>query len=146
MTSAHKFPPQPCPRLEHLNLDMCENTTDMGLRNLLRLCGGYNANLRKVDLSSCFQISDRGLNSLLRKCGAGLRYLNLSGTGVSGAGIQTVCPALKYLNVSRCDKVTDASLKNILDKCGGQGWKFMSCSHCQESGQPASWLLVGCTI
>ena len=25
------------------------------------------------------------------------------------------------------------------------GWKFMSCSHCQELGQQASWLLIGCT-
>ena len=24
-----------------------------------------------------------------------------------------------------------------------QGWKFMSCSHCQELGQQASWLLIG---
>ena len=26
-----------------------------------------------------------------------------------------------------------------------QGWKFISCSHCQELGQQASWLLIGCT-
>ena len=26
-----------------------------------------------------------------------------------------------------------------------QGWKFMSCSHCQELGQQASWLLIGCS-
>ena len=26
-----------------------------------------------------------------------------------------------------------------------QGWKFMSYSHCQELGQQASWLLIGCT-
>ena len=25
------------------------------------------------------------------------------------------------------------------------GWKFMSCSHCQELGQQASWLVIGCT-
>ena len=25
------------------------------------------------------------------------------------------------------------------------GWKFMSCSHCQELCQQASWLLIGCT-
>ena len=24
------------------------------------------------------------------------------------------------------------------------GWKFMSCSHCQELCQQASWLLIGC--
>ena len=26
-----------------------------------------------------------------------------------------------------------------------QGWKFMNCIHCQELGQQASWLLIGCT-
>ena len=26
-----------------------------------------------------------------------------------------------------------------------QGWKLMSCSHCQELGQQASWLLIGYT-
>ena len=26
-----------------------------------------------------------------------------------------------------------------------QGWKFMSCSHCQELCQRVSWLLIGCT-
>ena len=26
-----------------------------------------------------------------------------------------------------------------------QGWKLMSCTHCQELGQQASWLLNGCT-
>ena len=25
-----------------------------------------------------------------------------------------------------------------------QGWKFMSCSHCQELCQQASWLVIGC--
>ena len=28
---------------------------------------------------------------------------------------------------------------------GRQGWKFMSCCHCQELCQQASWLLIGCT-
>ena len=26
-----------------------------------------------------------------------------------------------------------------------QGWKFVSCSHCQELCQQVSWLLIGCT-
>ena len=28
---------------------------------------------------------------------------------------------------------------------GALGWKFMSCCHCQQLGQQASWLLIGCT-
>ena len=27
---------------------------------------------------------------------------------------------------------------------GEQGWKFMSCGHCRDFGQQASWLLIGC--
>ena len=27
----------------------------------------------------------------------------------------------------------------------GRHRKFMTCSHCQELGQQASWLLIGCT-
>ena len=30
-------------------------------------------------------------------------------------------------------------------KVSEQGWKFSSCCHCQEFGQQASWLLIGCT-
>ena len=48
------------------------------------------------------------------------------------------------------------NMKATMDKMGGwndnkaalmdvQGWKFMSCGHCQEKGQQASWLLIGCT-
>ena len=33
----------------------------------------------------------------------------------------------------------------VLERIKAQGWKFMSCSHCQELGQQASRLLIGCT-
>ena len=38
-----------------------------------------------------------------------------------------------------------ASSAYSMDPILGQGWKFMSCSHCQELGQQASWLLTGYT-
>ena len=53
-----------------------------------------------------------------------------------------------------CDGSTSAwSCCSANSKCGhgegdcdsDQGWKFMSCSHCQELGQKASWLLICCT-
>ena len=35
---------------------------------------------------------------------------------------------------------------NTVPESRYQGWNFVSCSHCQELCQPASWLLIGCTI
>ena len=29
------------------------------------------------------------------------------------------------------------------DELTFQGWKLLSCSHCQELGKQASWLLIG---
>ena len=33
-------------------------------------------------------------------------------------------------------------IRNLLHN---QGWKFMSCSHCQKMCQQTSWLLIGCS-
>ena len=33
--------------------------------------------------------------------------------------------------------------QRVANTITGQGWKFMSCSHCQELVQQASWLLIG---
>ena len=37
--------------------------------------------------------------------------------------------------------VEEGKLTDLRD--GQLGWKFMSCSHCQELGQQAGWLLIG---
>ena len=34
---------------------------------------------------------------------------------------------------------------SVVRKVCAQGWIFMSCSHCQEWCQQASWLMIGCT-
>ena len=39
----------------------------------------------------------------------------------------------------------DRDLATLLPNVVAQGWKFMSCSQCQESCQQASWLLIGYT-
>ena len=40
-------------------------------------------------------------------------------------------------------KYANANLRFVMNIL--QGWKFMSCSHCQELCQPASWLLISFT-
>ena len=41
--------------------------------------------------------------------------------------------------------VQDGEVSMAGDGANIQGWKFMSCSHCQEVCQQVSWLLIGCT-
>ena len=42
-------------------------------------------------------------------------------------------------------KIVVNKMDDLLNHNTHQGWKFMSCSHCQKLGQQASWLLIGCT-
>ena len=37
----------------------------------------------------------------------------------------------------------DGDFANDLFTLKSQGWKFLSCSHCQELCQQGSWLLIG---
>ena len=40
-------------------------------------------------------------------------------------------------------EVPTVKVKEDPTASGDQGWKFMSCSQCQELGQQASWPLIG---
>ena len=73
-----------CPQLQKLSLEHCENLTDPGLENMLRLWGGA------------------------------LKELYLSGTNISGEGISTPCPALQKLSLDICCDLTGPGLKNML--------------------------------
>ena len=56
----------------------------------------------------------------------------------------TLVPRLKP--VPECT-IVPREVCNIKYVHGGlQGWKFMSCSYCQELGQRVCWLLIGYTI
>ena len=48
-----------------------------------------------------------------------------------------------YVNGNNSD---DVSTTIYVSSGNNQGWKFISCSHCQELCQQESWLLIGCTL
>ena len=58
------------------------------------------------------------------------------------------CPYCQKSFVHKCDMTRHAKTHtgenlHTCALCEKQGWKFMSCSHCQELCQQASWLLIG---
>ena len=105
-------------------------------------------------------MTDFGLDYLLLLLLSGgrkLKTLNLAySREMMGEGIRSTCPQLEHLSLYMCEKLTDPGLDNLLHRWGGpalrslnlaytKGWQLLSCSHCQELGQYASWLLIGYT-
>ena len=67
------------------------------------------------------------------------QYLNLSRHELTG-------PArVDLLDAWRREMVSVLAATQLRLSQLNQGWKFMSCSQCQELCQQASWLLIGCT-
>ena len=73
----------------------------------------------------------------------------------SGCAVSTFLPSLPPPNaippmgkaeleqLAGCAVVISRAI--VVNMVKEQGWKFTSCSHCQELGQQVSWLLIGCT-
>ena len=101
-------------------------------------------------------ITDAGLINLL-KVFPNLEFVDLHGAKVSGDGLANFhgrCARLKVLKLAFCDLLTNDGLNellrifpslNYLTLNSTQGRKFVGCSHCQELGKPAYWLLIGYT-
>ena len=83
--------------------------------------------LEALRLEHCENITDAGLNAMFKHWGRRLKMVELSYTGVEGSGLTAKCPRLEKMSLESC----------------AEGWKIMSCSHCQELGQQARWLLIG---
>ena len=92
------------------------------------------------DVEQRIYLRDQGLSALLRL--RNLTVLHLENTLITGnkltvpkGGDSAKClNQLRVLNLSGCWWITDKGLGKLLQLCGNklQGWKFMSCSHCQE--------------
>ena len=67
-------------------------------------------------------------------------FATLQTTG--GGSVGTLAESVAYNGLHRV--AWCVSLGWVILACE-QGWKFMSCSHCQEFCQQADWLLIGCT-
>merc|ERR1740128_1373214 len=126
---------------EKLNMENRGNLTNTGLLQLLAKC---SATLKDMNLGStrisgeglesapvlkqletlnlykCDQLTNTGLLQLLAKCSATLKDMNLSKTGISGEGLESV-PVLKQLETLNLGgyhgQLTNTGLLQLLAKC-----------------------------
>ena len=135
-------------QLEKLNLGNCRNLTNTGLLKLLAKCSstlkdlnlyktGYGENyielwstsnslesipvlkqLEILNLSENSQLTDTFLLQFLVKCSTTLKDLDLTSTGISAEGLESV-PVLKLetLRLKECNKLTNTGLLQLLAKC-----------------------------
>merc|ERR1740128_428714 len=125
---------------EKLNLGGCDELTNTDLLQLLAKC---SATLKHLNLDStwisgegmesvpvlkqletlnlydCGQLTKSGLLQLLAKCTATLKDMNLSRTGISGEGLESVpvLEQLETLNLAYCGFLTNTGLLQLLAKC-----------------------------
>ena len=77
--------------------------------------------LKELNLSCCRSLSDNGLISFLNKTGGNLTVLDIGGTPVTLASIDTLTTTLLHLEnlgLSECHELTDVGFVNILNKVG----------------------------
>ena len=72
-------------------------------------------NLEVLNLSKCDNLTDGGLKEILRLSGNKLRVLDVSWTKITGQGFKGVVsfPMLEELNLFRCIQLTDSELKTL---------------------------------
>ena len=141
-----------------LGLECCLNPKfSRGLDEAMENLVEKQANLKAVKITAqdrclaAVALHDQGLSALLQLGNLTVLHLEKSSiTGDSlpnGDAVNSSLSQLRVLNLSGCGGLTETGLNNLLRMCGNklQGWKLMSCSHCREFCQQASWLLIGYT-
>ena len=91
-----------CPSLLELNLWLAASAVTDDL--VVQLAAGCSS-LERVDLFACTNITDKAVSALATSC-SWLTHLNVSNSGVTGAGIVALrkgCPGLVELIVEGCD-------------------------------------------
>lgn len=92
-----------CPNLVDVKFWDCTQLTDNSLFALARHC----PNVEKLHFSDCAQITDSGVEQIARWC-TSLRYLNLTGSGVTDVGVRALIehckktPCVRYILRLRC--------------------------------------------
>lgn len=129
------------PKLEHLELNGCDQISDITVRCLaackqltildLSSCGYITpgaftpspdltlSNLKQLNLSCCKNISDETIFHI-SKCSPQLSVLNLSSCEeITDSGLIHISEfhLLRELNVSMCTKISDRSISRIAHKC-----------------------------
>ena len=102
-------------KLRHLQLQLCYNLTDDGLKSLKDL-----TQLESVMLTSCSGITDVGVENLkgLKK----LKHLQLVGTSITDDSLEHFRKMnLKQLNLNLCEKITPKAVEDLrkaMPNCG----------------------------
>merc|ERR1740128_253969 len=91
--------------------------------------------LKTLNLGGCRYLTNTGLLQLLAKCTATLESLNLSNTGITGEGLDSV-PVLKLekLDLNGCGHLEDTGLLQLLAKCSAS-LKDMNLGSTRISGE-----------
>ena len=82
---------------------------------------GILSRLSILNLWKCEELSDKGFLQVLKLCGGTLSYLDLSETKVTGENLTEyngILPCLSSLNLCYCSQVTDMGFFNFLNLCG----------------------------
>ena len=104
--------------LRHLNISST-NLTGIGLEQGFYSL----VNLEILYLDCCKELVDVGLVEILRICGSKLRYLNVSWTCITGVGFKDgvkSLPMLENLELAFCDELTEEGLQEILSLAGNR--------------------------
>ena len=78
-------------------------------------------NLEILQMFSCENLTDEGLLDILKMCGEALKQLDVSETFVSGAALSALqdrFPNLENIMMNKCKNLTDQGLTDILNMCG----------------------------
>ncbi|KAI9339338.1 hypothetical protein BDR26DRAFT_919081 [Obelidium mucronatum] len=108
-----------CKFLKRLNLSFCPQISDAGMVQFLQLQTEMNC-LSSLDVSSNSRITDKTMESLKVYGYRKLQELNVSGCGVSGAGV------LAFANAKR--EAQAQGLKDGIDAFGMDVWNMDRCS------------------
>ena len=94
----------------------CSNITGVGVEEGVNSL----PNLEVLKLSSCNNLTDGGLKEIVRLSGCTLRVLDVSDTNITGHGFKegVSLPMLEELNLNRCSELTDSGLLEILSITG----------------------------
>ena len=131
--------------MEKLCLEKCVGLTQQGLLQILKMCGSRLqdlnisetditgqgleelqekfADLKALSLYCCKNVTDQGLLKVLRMCGTKLQDLDITGTNITGQGLEKMQEKfadLKALNLSYCSRLTDQGLLKVLRMCGAK--------------------------
>ena len=128
---------KPLDQVRQINLSNCKLLTDIGLRELVRVCGAnlevlklnetlvsgegvshlntQLAKLHTLHMLICKNLTDKGLCELLQLCGSGLQNLDIGSTNITleQENIKFSLPIIESLSLSVCKNLKDKGRTHI---------------------------------